>query len=145
MFLKKYDKWTTHDYLKIKFQYDDAIIPTIIHNPFKKSPIPEIRNAYRLNLSSFELFLVNAYNIIPKRQINAKNMKKPKNIQLFGISSRKAMYKLYDIRTRTPPDKPIIDIKRIILLFRVCFFSICFNNLFRFINFFGRLSVIGTY
>ena len=125
------------DYLEIEFQYDDAIIPTIIHNPFMESPILERKNAYRLNLSSFELFLVNAYNIIPKRHNNAKNTKKSKNIQLFGISPRNAMYKLYDIRTRNPPDKPIIDIKRIILLFRAYFFSICFNNLFRFINIFG--------
>jgi hypothetical protein len=44
------------------------------------------------------------------------------------------MYILSDIGTRNPPEKPIIDITRIILFVRVCFFSICFNNLFRYIN-----------
>lgn len=94
------------------------------------SPIPERRNAYRLNLSSFELFLLNAYNIIPNRQSNAKIMKKTKSIQLLIISPQNLLSIVPNIGTKKPPEKPIIEIIRIILLLRICFFSICFNIIF---------------
>lgn len=128
-FLKKKNKQTS-DYLKIKFQYDEDTKPIINQNPFIPSPIPDSKNAYRLNLSSFEIFLVNAYNIIPNKHNTTKIKKKTKIVQLSGILPCNVVYILSGIGTRNPPEKPIIEMKRIILLVRVCFFSICFNYLF---------------
>jgi hypothetical protein len=102
------------DYLEIKYQYNNPGRPHSTKNPFIQSPITERINEYRLRLSF--PFLVNKHNIIPKRLNNAKIMNKTKYIRLLIISPQDILSIIPNIGTRNPPEKPIIEIARIILL-----------------------------
>jgi len=111
----------THDYFENKFQYDDAPSPINIQNPLMINPINAIINAYCLYLS--ELFIINV-SIIAIRHNIAKIMNKNKSVQPLIISPQNILSIVPNIGTRNTPEKPIIEITRIILLFKLCFSSI---------------------